>query len=267
MKKFLILIAAIIATSIEVSFAQTSTSGNVTVIDTRPNVTMSYYAVWRDDAVATLVFFTGGGGGFGRLSSKENWPVSNNFLIRTAPQFASYPFNVVLLGKASDIPTLDWHVRVGAEHLQDNLAALRSIRKRNAAPIWLVGTSRGTVSATATTIADIEGFVNGLVLTSSVTDYGRLGAVPTQDLSRIRVPTLVVHHQNDACKACPPHGVGAVMRGLVNAPLKKQEMVSGGESLAEGEPCEALGMHGFRGIESIVIDKIALWIMQSVPAN
>jgi pimeloyl-ACP methyl ester carboxylesterase len=226
-------------------------------------VDVKYYAVRRPDAVATLVMFSGGGGGYGTPDETTGWTNSNNFVIRTAPQFAAMgPFNVVLMGRASDTPSLDYSERASPQHQHDNLAVVRAVKKKSALPIWLVSTSRGTISAAQTTIGDSERLVSGLVLTSSVTDGRKRGAIPLLDLERVRVPTLVVHHRNDACKATQPNGVASIMRGLRSAPVKQSVIVSGGEDRAEGDPCAGLHNHGFHGIEDVVVPLIANWILK-----
>lgn len=234
--------------------------GQMLSTETRPGVQVPYFAAWRDDAVATLVLFSGGPGGFGRVQPGSPWPRSNNFLIRSAPLFARHPFNVVLMGRASDTRDLDWAARTSAAHLADNLAVLRAVKQRSSAPIWLVGTSRGTVSITAAAINDSEHLVSGLVLTSSIVNPRVPGSVPTQDLAKVQVPTLVVHHEHDQCRICSPAGVDAILRGLTAAPVKTRRWFTGGEDQATGDPCEALHTHGYVGIEQQVVDFIAGWV-------
>src|SRR5207344_1643386 len=111
---------------------------------------------------------------------------SKNFLIRSAKLFAAHPLNLVLVGRATDVPTLDGPARIGDDHEQDNQAIFRAIKAKSAAPIWLVGTSMGTISATAAAIRDNQHDIAGIVLSSSVTAYRIKGAVPTQDLEKIK---------------------------------------------------------------------------------
>ena len=89
-------------------------------------------------------------------------------------------------------------------------------------------------------------------------------AVPKQDLERIKVPVLVLHHAKDACTLCQPHEVPAILRGLKNAQTKKEIMVSGGEN-PTGNVCEALHWHGFIGMEREAVDLMANWI--KAPTN
>ena len=242
--------------------AQEITRGSVTRIATR-DVSVPVYAVWRENALATLVLYSGGSGGYGRIG-ENGWPASGNFLIRSAQLFAAHPFNVIMVGKPTDLDDLDGIVRTGDKHNQDNQAIFRHIRSVNSAPIWLIGTSMGTISATAAAIADGGHNVAGVVLTSSVTRFRIQGAVRMQALDKINVPVLVVHHRHDACKACTPYEAEGIAGDLRNAPVKKTVLVDGGSN-PTGDPCGAMHYHGYIGMEKEVVDLITAWILN--PAN
>jgi hypothetical protein len=236
--------------------------GYVERVQTR-GVYVPVYEVWNKNAVATVMLYSGGGGGFGKMGA-DGWPDSRNFLIRSAKLFAENPFNVILVGRATDVTGLDGPTRIGDDHDLDNQAIFRAIKTKSAVPIWLVGTSMGTISVTAAAIRDLGVNIAGIVLTSSVTAYRIKGAVPTQDLAKIKVPVLVLHHERDACKVCTPFEAKDIAKGLSNAPIKKTVLVSGGEG-ATGDPCEALHYHGFIGMEKEAVDLIANWIIQPSP--
>ncbi len=78
-------------------------------------------------------------------------------------------------------------------------------------------------------------------------------------LDRIRVPTLVVAHEDDECWATPPDGAERIAKGLVNAPKVAVKMFSGGDE-PRSTPCTALSAHGFLGIEQDVVAAIAAFI-------
>ena len=82
-------------------------------------------------------------------------------------------------------------------------------------------------------------------------------------MDRIKVPVLVLHHAKDACPHCQPFEVSAILRGLKNAPVKKEIMVSGGEN-PTGNVCEALHWHGYIGMEREAVELIAEWIKKPV---
>ena len=86
-------------------------------VETR-GVSVPIYAVWNKTAVATVVLYSGGGGGFGKIGA-DGWPSSMNFLIRSAKLFSAHPFNVILVGRATDVSTLDGPTRIGDDHDRD----------------------------------------------------------------------------------------------------------------------------------------------------
>lgn len=230
--------------------------GQALDVPTRAGVTTSVWWVPVAGARATVLLFPGGDGGFGRI--EDGRATSRNFLVRSVPLFQARGLNVAVFGRPSDKPGLDYADRVAEPHLADIERVLEDLRTRSAAPVWLVGTSRGTVSATAAAIR-LQGRVAGLVLSSSVVSPRRTGAVPTQDLAALRRPVLVVHHAQDACPICAPADVPAVLRGLTQVADKRLWLVQGGGP-PEGDPCSALHWHGFVGQEALVVGTIADWI-------
>jgi hypothetical protein len=56
--------------------------GAVEQVESR-GVLVPIYAVWKKNAVANLVLYSGGGGGYGVIEA-NGWPDSKNFLIRSA---------------------------------------------------------------------------------------------------------------------------------------------------------------------------------------
>jgi pimeloyl-ACP methyl ester carboxylesterase len=229
-------------------------------IDTREGVTVPIFTFWRPDAVASVVLFSGGGGGYGQIG-EDAWPLGGNFLIRTGKHWADYPFNVIMVGRPTDgIDLALGNIRVGPKHAADNVAIFKAIKRKSPLPIWVIGTSMGTISAAAATINDAENLVAGVVLTSSIVAYKVPGAIPTQSLEKIHVPALIVHHENDACWACRPDEAKNISRAMTNAPLKKTIFISGGLG-ATGNPCEPMHHHGFVGIQNETVDRIAEWIL------
>ena len=232
-------------------------------IATRASVSVPIYAYWRRDAVATVVLYSGGAGGYGPIGA-DGWPAGGNFLIRTGKHWATYPFNIVMVGRPSDDIDLSLgNVRTGDRHGADNVAIFRAIKAKNAAPIWVVGTSMGTISAAAAAIRDEDRLLSGLILTSSIVAYKVEGAVPKQDLEKVRVPTLVFHHADDACWACRASEARKIESELINAPIRKTIIVSGGEG-ASGNPCEPGHHHGYFGMQEEAVDLIAAWIRKPV---
>ncbi|HKQ30971.1 MAG TPA: alpha/beta hydrolase [Burkholderiales bacterium] len=227
-------------------------------IDTRPGVTVSYYYMPRADATATVVLLTGGNGSIGM---RDGVPRSENFLVRSRDLFAAHGFNIAIVGRPSDRQDLSSDFRIAPQHVEDLRKVVAHLKKNADLPIWLVGTSRGTVSATAAAIEFGNDALAGIVVTASITRG--TGAVPRQNLERIRIPVLAVHHEKDGCAWCWPYEVSKIMKGLTNAPIKKQIMIGAGRG-ASGDPCEALHWHGFIGAEKETVDLIAAWIKRPI---
>lgn len=222
----------------------------------RADAHLPIYVMTQPQAKATVVLLPGGDAGSGKIV--EGQPTSKNFLARSRELFFAQQFNVIVVFRPSDLQNLEYDYRISPAHVQELAAVVRHAKQLSDAPVWLVGTSRGTVSGTAATIALPEGSVQGLVLTASVTSK-KTGAIATQDIGKISVPTLVVHHKNDACKICVPHEAARITNGLKSAPVKKFQMVEGGSD-AVGDPCEAQHWHGFINYEKETVQLISQWI-------
>ena len=147
------------------------------------------------------------------------------------------------------------------EHVADVAAVIGWMKDQANVPLWLVGTSRGTQSAAfaAIELASAARGPDGLVLTSTIVtdDSGR--PVPQMPLSTLKIPVLVVHHENDGCRLCASRRAENG-RALQCVAAKELIAITGGISV--GNPCEAMAYHGFNGIEADVVDKIARWILR-----
>jgi pimeloyl-ACP methyl ester carboxylesterase len=214
--------------------------------------------------VATVVLLPGGAGGIGRIGP-EGWPDGSNFLVRSAQLFADQGFNIAVMARPSDMNDMDYPFRVSVAHIDDIRKVVQQTKERWDVPVWLVGTSRGTVSGTAAVIAmRDEGLIAGLVLTASVTAGRVTGAVPGQALDKITIPVLVVHHTQDACKICIPSQAKTIEPKLSASPAHATFMLEGGTN-PSGDPCEALHYHGFIGMEAQAVQQIADWAKARKP--
>jgi predicted alpha/beta-hydrolase family hydrolase len=229
-------------------------------VASRPDVSISYWWMPRDSARATVVLFSGGSGGIGY---RDGEPKSGNFLIRSRDEFANAGFNVALVGNPSDMPQLNPVFRQSTEHMADVRAIVADIRQRSSAPVWLIGTSQGTISAAAVAI-DMGTQINGLVLTATLTGQQFGGSVSNMALERIQVPVLVHQHAKDSCKLTPPYLAERLVGKLSAAPVKKYMEVEGGQN-PSGPPCEAFHYHGYIEMEAQAVAQIAAWIQQPVP--
>jgi hypothetical protein len=248
---------ALLALALAVGSAASADEKFVKLDISRGEARMPMYVISNDQATATLVLLPGGDGGVG---GRENGkPGSTNFLSRSRDLFAAEGFNVIVIYRPSDLSGLDYGYRISKEHIAEIGKAIAYAQAEFHKPVWLVGTSRGTVSATAAAIA-LGDAVQGLVLTSSVTGGKHVvGSVPSQDLDRLKIPTLVVHHKNDACKVCVPYAASRIVSDLKAGPFKKFVLVDGGSD-PSGDPCGGQHWHGFPNYEKETVKIITAWV-------
>jgi pimeloyl-ACP methyl ester carboxylesterase len=224
-------------------------------IETRPGVRVAYWLMERPDATATVMLLPGGEGGIGM---KNGVPTSPNFLVRSRDLFAAAGYNVAIVGKPSDRMDLDPGFRASSDHVADLRRIAAKLGKDLGKPVWLVGTSLGTISAAATAIAMDPGEIAGIVLSSSRTG-GNYPTVPGLALAKIRVPVLVIHHRDDACPSCNPREASRITSSLTSAPVKRLVLVEGGGG-AHGPPCEPFHYHGYIGMEKEAVETITAWM-------
>ena len=213
------------------------------------------YVMSNPNAVATLILLPGGDAGIGGVVDGK--PKSSNFLARSKDYFLNENMNVIVMFRASDLSKLDYPYRV-KEHVSEIAKVIQYAKNKFDKPIWLVGTSRGTVSGTAAALALGEREVQGLVLTASVTNKV-IGAIKTQNIADLKIPVLVVHHKNDACKICVPYEASRITSDLKASPVKKFVMIEGGSD-PQGDPCQAMHWHGFINYEKETVKRITDWI-------
>ncbi|MES2185893.1 MAG: alpha/beta hydrolase, partial [Pseudomonadota bacterium] len=231
-------------------------------IPTRPGVTQRMLVLSPPAPRAAVILFAGGHGGLQIFPNGSLQWGAGNFLVRTRQLFADQGLMVAVVDAPSDRqrPPYLGGFRQKAEHVADIKAAIAWMREQSKAPVWLVGTSRGTQSAAyiATELSGTDG-PDGIVLTSTILTDGSSRPVPAMPLGRIRIPVLVVHHTQDGCTHCAFANVPALMEKLDNAPKKALVSVEGGEN--RGDPCEAMAYHGFNGLDRELVQRIAGWIL------
>ncbi|HEX3632855.1 MAG TPA: alpha/beta hydrolase, partial [Casimicrobiaceae bacterium] len=144
---------------------------------------------------------------------------------------------------------------LGQDHATDIRALIRDLKQRfPGAKVFLLGTSRGTISAAALG-ASLGDLVQGVVLTSTLTNADRTGTgLSAFDFGSIKVPVLLVHHRDDGCRSSPYSGAERLAKKF---PLVS---VSGGDP-PQSDPCEAMSPHGYLGREAPTTQAIRNWIL------
>jgi len=248
--------------SVHAAFAQGEIAQRVVDIQTRPGVSQRMVVLAPQDPKAAVVLFAGGHGGLQVSPDGSFGWGANNFVVRTRQLFADQGLFVVVVDAPSDrqSPPYLGSFRQTPEHAADIKAVIAWVREQAKVPVWLVGTSRGTQSAAyvATELNGPEG-PDGLVLTSTILTEKKGRPVPAMPLGKLRVPVLVVHHEQDGCIHCSFNDVPNLMEKLGAAPKKQMLSFKGGQN--RGDPCQAMAYHGFNGLEQEVVAHIAAWTL------
>jgi pimeloyl-ACP methyl ester carboxylesterase len=223
----------------------------------RPGVTQGFLLMEPKHSRASVILFVGGNGLLGLSDTGFAPNFQGNFLMRTRDLFAAQGLRVALVDTPSDQPSL-LGFRTTPEHAQDVAAVIRYLRRhRRHEPVWLVGTSRGTISATGVA-AHLDGqrdAPDGIALTSTLLVTTANQSVFDVDLSRITLPVLIAHHEQDACFVTLYADVPLLVGALSNADVAPVRAYTGGGP-PSGDPCGAFHFHGFVGIEATVVSDL-----------
>jgi hypothetical protein len=238
-----------------------SAQGSVFSIPTRQGVTVKTLFVPPTGTLnAVLVLFVGDTGlqAFGQQGDQVSYSAS--FMSRTTPLFLAQGYAVLLVNAPSDHPSgMSRTFRQSSANAQDISMIIDFLVAKSLKPIFLVGTSLGTMSVVyfaSTSPKDPR--LSGIVLTSTV----------SLDLSvqNIAFPVLFVHNVYDDCSESPFQSALDFSKKFTSSPkvdfIKVQDKVNDGS-----DPCGPLSGHGYGGIESQVVKDITDWTSQVLSLN
>jgi len=258
--------------------APAATCGEVVTIETH-NRSTTRYSLARPEGAGTptgriAVVLLPGGPGHVDLDDKGCVrALKGNSLVRSIPLFRAADFATALVDAPSTYHGEDGlgGFRIAAQHAEDLGKVIADVRARTKGPVWLVGTSRGSISA-VNAAARLSGpsAPDGLVLTSALMS-GQSGArkawvahsVFDLRLEAIRVPVLVIGHAADKCVRSPASLMGDIT-ARTNGAREQVVTVTGGPGSSTGgssiEACEGRSPHGFVDQEAEVAAGIARFI-------
>ena len=232
-------------------------------VPTRPGVTLRLLVLTPPEPKAAVILFTGGDGGLQMLPDGGLKRGGGNFLVRSRQLFADQGLMVAVIDAPSDRQSAPFlsGFRQTPDHVADVKAVMAWLRTQTRVPVWLVGTSRGTQSAAhvAVELAGGADGPDGVVLTSTILTEDKGRPVTAMALGKLRIPVLVVHHEQDGCRLCSFSDLPLLMDKLTNAPRKQLLTFKGGNNV--GDPCEAMAYHGFNGLEKDVVSQTAAWVL------
>ncbi|MEI8031246.1 MAG: alpha/beta hydrolase [Comamonadaceae bacterium] len=232
-------------------------------IPTRPGITQRVLVIApAASPQASVILLAGGHGGLQIYPNGSFKWGEGNFLVRSRQLFVDQGLMVAVLDAPSDrqSPPFLNGFRQMPEHAQDIKAVIAWLREQAKVPVWLVGTSRGTQSAAYAAIElSGAGGPDGVVLTSTILSDSKSRSINAMELSKLRIPVLVVHHEQDGCSVCRFSDTAELMDKLVNSPRKQLLTFKDGSN--RGDPCEAFAYHGFNGLEPEVVAQTAAWLL------
>ena len=248
--------------------------GEVLAIEAQPGSTLRYAFMAPSGTAAPITFLLlAGGHGFVDLDAQGcARKLKGNSLIRSMPLFQAADFGTALVDAPTGFQGEDGlgGYRIEARHAQDLGRVIADVRAKTRGAVWVLGTSRGAISAVnAASRLTGDAAPDGVVLTSSVVS-GQVGArkpwvahsVFDLPLENIRQPLLVLGHAADACIRSP----AALMdRITARAPSVREQVVTvtggpGGAHLSSVDACEGRSPHGFIEQEAEAADGIARFV-------
>ena len=238
----------------------------IVTLSTRPGVTQSYFVTSTPKNLQAIAVLFAGSGGLIQLRTENGQTKfsQGNFLVRSRAEFVNRSVVTAIIDAPSDQQG-GWGMtdefRLSEAHFTDMSAVVEELQRRfPQLPLFLVGTSRGTVSA-ASLGARLDQRVAGVVLTSTVfRPTPRNAKEPGPGLSRfdfatINIPLLFVQHLNDQCEMTL---YSEAARYSGKYPLLT---VFGGAPPKSG-PCDAFSAHGYFGRELETVEQVVNWMLK-----
>lgn len=210
---------------------------------------------------ATIVMLPGGAGDVG-IRRNGDLRHDDNFVVRTRELWMSRGFAVV-------IPDALDHDNLRGMRSSPAYAALvgdlvHFAHQQSSVPVFLLGTSQGSIAAMNGAAHSDPTQLAGVVLTESVSVPGGSHETVFQaDPQDVRVPALVVANRDDQCDVAPPDNAPRIAAAMSASPSVKVIQVSGGIQHSSNT-CGSLTPHGYYGIETQVVTAIADWMAQQL---
>lgn len=254
--------------------ARAETCGEVVAVATHDGTQTRVSLAGPSSGGRAALVLLAGGGGFLKLDA-DGCPrkLKGNSLVRSRPLFHDGGMVTALVDAPDDHQGNEGlgGFRIEPAHAEDIGRVIADLRRRMGLPVWVVGTSRGGISA-ANAAARLTGpnAPDGVVMTSPVTS-GKVGAakpwvadtVFSVPLENARMPILVVVHADDQCIRTPP-GLAADIVEKTSSNREQVVTVTGGPGARGGdglEACKGRSPHGFIDQEAEVAAGIMRFIL------
>jgi hypothetical protein len=205
----------------------------------------------------SIVMLPGGAGDVG-VESDGDVRHGDNFVVRTRAMWTARGYAVVI---PDTIDRANLRGLRSSATYADIVARLVAFAHgRASGPVFLLGTSQGSIAAMNGAAHARPGSVAGVVLTESVSvQGGSKETVFDADPQDVRIPALVVANRDDACRVAPPADAVRIKQAMSRSPDARVAYVSGGQMRSDNA-CGSLTPHGYFGIEAQVVGLIVTWL-------
>jgi pimeloyl-ACP methyl ester carboxylesterase len=214
------------------------------------------YDAPSSEARGIIVMFPGGADD---LSIEKDGQIrhADNFVVRSRDLWTAKGYGVVLVDAIGHQSMRG--KRSTAAYADVTRQVIAFAHQQASAPVWVLGTSQGSIAAMNAASHAKDGDIAGVILTESVSILGGshetvFDAYP-QD---VYVPALIVANKDDRCSVAPPSMAESIAQSMRNTHATVL-FVQGG-SVRSSNECASLSPHGYYGIEGLVVDEIAAWM-------
>lgn len=215
-------------------------------------------------ARATIVMLPGGAGDLG-LRERGDILHGENFVVRTRSLWTSQGYAVLIPDTVGHTNLRGDRSSIAYGEVVERLIAFSHMR--NPGPVYLLGTSQGSIAAVNAAARARPGTIAGLILTESVTVLGASGeTVFDANPAGVRVPVLIIANKADVCRVAPPADAVKIARRLTASPSVEVHYVDGGQQRS-ANPCGSLTPHGYYGIEPSVVAIVTRWMRSQVTSS
>jgi pimeloyl-ACP methyl ester carboxylesterase len=207
-------------------------------------------------AHGTIVMLPGGAGEVD-IDAQGDFLHGKNFVVRTRNLWNANGYAVIIPDAFKNANMRG--IRSSPQYAEVVSELVGYAHKQAPGPVFLLGTSQGSIAAMNGASHLLQGQIAGVVLTESVSRQG--GSHETvfdAHPELVNVPALVVANRDDACRVAPPDDAAKIAAAMTHSPQVKVIYVSGG--VLRSTDCGSLSPHGYYGIEQSVVDAIVAWM-------
>jgi MFS family permease len=208
---------------------------------------------WR----ITIVMLPGGAGDVG-VERDGDVRHDDNFVVWTRAQWTAKGYAVLIPDTIDRANLRGVRSSPAYARLVDN--RVRFAHAQIQGPVFLRGTSQGSIAAMNGAAHVAPGAIAGVVLTESVSRMGGSHeTVFSADPHYVTAPALVVANRDDACDVASPEDAPRIAAAMSRSRDVRILQVAGVITQSR-RACGSLPPHGYYGIEATVIDQISQWM-------